>query len=198
MASRRKASSLEMVVSVLVVCAVAAGGLALTYAVTKDRIAEQDRLASEKALKAAVPGATTFVAVSSADLARAQKAAGEVPVYGVFEAKTGADAVGWGVKVGPRGYGGPITMVVGLDRNGKVLGVSIVTMNETPGLGSQIVERASFLKEFVGLDSATAARDVKKLDMITGATKSSRGARHGVEAATAIYNDVLQSGVVTQ
>ena len=44
MASRRKASSLEMVVSVLVVCAVAAGGLALTYAVTKDRIAEQDRL----------------------------------------------------------------------------------------------------------------------------------------------------------
>ncbi len=196
--AKKRSSSLEMVVSVLVVCAVAAGGLALTYAVTKDRIAEQDRLASERALQAAVPGATTFTEVSAAVLAKAQEAAGEVPVYGVFAATSASGDIGWGIKVGPRGYGGPIVMVVGLDRDGKVVGVSIVSMNETPGLGTQIVEKTSFLKQFVGLDSATAAQDVKKLDMITGASKSSRGARHGVEAATAIYNAVLKSGVVTQ
>ena len=185
--ARKKASNLEMVVSVVVVCAIAAAGLALTYAVTKDRIAAQDREAQLRALRLAVPGVEEFVPASSYALSIATQAAGETPVYGVFEAMENGQQVGWAVVVGPRGYGGPIRMVVGLDRDGKVVGVSIISMNETPGLGSQIVERASFLKQFVGLDSATAEADIKRLDMITGATKSSRGARHGVEAAVAAY-----------
>ncbi len=195
---RRGASNLQLIMSVVVVCAVAAGGLALTYSVTKDRIAVQDRLAREKALKAGVPGALTFEPVSEAAVAAAQQAAGEVIVYGVYEAKSDGETVGWGVEVGPRGYGGPIRMVVGLDRDGKVVGVSIVSMNETPGLGSQIVERKSFFKQFVGVNAETVEADMKKLDMITGATKSSRGARHGVEAAAAVYTALVVSGVVTQ
>ena len=195
---RRGASNLQLIMSVVVVCAIAAAGLALTYSVTKDRIAVQDRLAREKALKAAVPGALTFEPVSEAAVAAAQQAAGEVIVYGVYEAKSDGETVGWGVEVGPRGYGGPIRMVVGLDRDGKVVGVSIVSMNETPGLGSQIVERKSFFTQFVGVTAETVEADVKKLDMITGATKSSRGARHGVEAAAAVYTALVESGAVTQ
>ncbi|HQK20619.1 MAG TPA: hypothetical protein PLJ27_24370, partial [Polyangiaceae bacterium] len=41
----------------VVTCVVAASGLAATYAVTKDRIAEQDRLAQENSLKASLPEA---------------------------------------------------------------------------------------------------------------------------------------------
>jgi len=196
--ARQSATPFQMIVSVVVVCAVAAGGLALTYSVTKDRIAEQDRLAREKALKSALPDALTFEPVSEAAVAAAQQAAGEVIVYGVYEAKSDGETVGWGVEVGPRGYGGPIRMVVGLDRDGKVVGVSIVSMNETPGLGSQIVERKSFFTQFVGVTAETVEADVKKLDMITGATKSSRGARHGVEAAAAVYTALVESGAVTQ
>ncbi len=195
---RKGSSSLQIVVSLLVVCVVAAGGLALTYAVTKDRIAQQDQLAKEKALSAAVPGAENFETLGTAAVSTAQQAAGDVTVYGVYKGTSGQETVGYGVEVGPRGYGGPIRMVVGLDRNGKVLGVSIVSMNETPGLGSQIVERASFLRQFIGIDAETAQADVKKLDMITGASKSSRGARNGVLAAAAIYTALLESGTVTQ
>jgi len=193
--ARKGASAAQMVISVVVVCAVAASGLALTYAVTKDRIAEQDRLAREKALSAALPGADSFEALGTAAVSTAQQAAGEVPVYGVYKGTSGQETVGWGVEVGPRGYGGPIRMVVGLDRNGKVLGVSIVSMNETPGLGSQIVEKPEFLKQFVGVGAETAESDVKKLDMITGASKSSLGARHGIEAAAAVYVALVESGV---
>lgn len=191
---RRAASTMQMILSVVVVCAVAAAGLALTYAVTKDRIAAQDREAQLKALKLAYPGVDEFQSVSSDALTLAQRAAGETPVYGVYKAVENGQQVGWAILVGPRGYGGPIRMVVGLDRDGKVVGVSIISMNETPGLGSQIVERASFLKQFVGIDSATAEADIKRLDMITGATKSSRGARHGVEAAVAVYLELERSG----
>jgi electron transport complex protein RnfG len=187
-----------MVVSLVAVCAVSAAGLALTYAVTKDRIAEQDRIAREKALKAAIVTGTVFEPVDPKALAAAQAAAGETPVYGVYRALAGTDEAGWGIEVGPRGYGGPIRMVVGLDRNGKVVGVKIVTMNETPGLGSQIAEKPEFLKQFVGVGAETVESDVKKLDMITGATKSSRGARHGIEAAAAAYLALLKDGTVTK
>lgn len=196
--AKRAASAVEMVISVTVVCAVAAAGLAMTYAVTKDRIAEQDRISREKALKAALTSGQEFEALDSRTVETAQKAAGETPVYGVYRASANGQAIGWGIEVGPRGYGGPIRMVVGLDRNGKVLGVSIVSMNETPGLGSQIVENEAFLRQFTGVDSANVEADVKKLDMITGATKSSRGARHGVEAAAAVYTALVESGSVTK
>jgi Na+-translocating ferredoxin:NAD+ oxidoreductase subunit G len=196
--AKKRSSTFEMVMSVVVVCAVAAAGLAMTYSVTKDRIAEQDRIAREKALKVAVPGATEFEAVSPAAVSTAQQAAGEVFVYNVYKGTSGGELVGWGVEVGPRGYGGPIRMVVGLDRNGKVVGVSIVTMNETPGLGSQIVEKKSFLQQFTTVNADSAESDLKKIDLITGATKSSRGARHGVEAAVAAYKTLVESGAATQ
>ena len=193
---RKGASNLQMIISVVVVCAVAAAGLAVTYAVTKDRIAVQDRLAREKALSAAVPGADSFEALDTAAVAAAQQAAGDVLVYGVYRGTSGQETVGWGVEVGPRGYGGPIRMVVGLDRNGKVLGVSIVSMNETPGLGSQIVEKKAFLEQFKEVSAESVEQDMKNVDLITGATKSSRGARNGVTAAAAIYVKLVESGMV--
>src|SRR5512136_2535951 len=104
----KKTSNLEMVVSVVVICAIAAAGLALTYAVTKDRIAAQDHQAQLKALKLAVPGVEEFVPASSYALSVATQAAGEIPVYGVYEAMENGQQVGWAVIVGPRGYGGPI------------------------------------------------------------------------------------------
>jgi len=194
--ARAPATPVRMVISVFVVCTVAAAGLALTYGLTRDRIVAQERAAQLAALKTAVPEGTEFEPVDSATLSVAQRAAGDVRVYGVFEAMSDGESVGWGIEVGPRGYGGPIRMVVGLDRNGKVVGVSIVAMNETPGLGSQIVERDDFLPQFVGVESEQAQGDLKQVDLIIGATKSSRGVRNGVEAATAIYVDVVLGGEV--
>lgn len=192
--ARSPATPARMVVSVAVVCAVAAAGLALTYEVTRDRILAQNRAAQLAALKAGVPGGVEFEPASSAALSVAQQAAGDVPVYGVYEASAAGEVVGWGVEVGPRGYGGPIRMVVGLDRNGKVVGVSIVAMNETPGLGTQIVDREDFIPQFIGVQAEQADKDLKEVDLITGATKSSRGVRHGVEAAVAVYVKLVAEG----
>ena len=67
--------------------------------------------------------------------------------------------------------------------------------NETPGLGSKAVgpdeQSVGFLKGFVGQDDPAKAA---KLDGITGATKSSRGVKKGVEAALNVYRDVLSKG----
>jgi electron transport complex protein RnfG len=171
---------------VLIVCVVAAAGLALTWTFTADKIEAQAREAERRSLAAVLPEAAKFEAVTDAAvLQKARAAAGDIGVDGVFHALDAAgQPAGVGILVASRGYGGPIRMAVGVDRNGKVVGVTIVSMTETPGLGTKVVEDRSFLPRFNGLDSADAA---KKVDTITGATKSSRGVRKGVEAALAAY-----------
>ena len=101
-----------MIVSVVVVCVVAAAGLRLTYAVTKDRIAAQDRAAEEKALQGGAPGRDDVRARSTDERrcdSRRQAAARTTPVDAVYVATDGSgEIVGWGVKRRPAGYGGPI------------------------------------------------------------------------------------------
>lgn len=178
---------------VIVVCLVAAAGLAATYAVTKDRIAAQDAAAVRRSLAAVLPDAAEFEAVTGeAELKAAREAAGDVTLDSVYTALDGSgQAIGTGMLVASRGYGGPIKMAVGLDRNGKVVGVSIVSMSETPGLGTKVVEDVTFLPKFNGAGTADEAHDV---DTITGATKSSRGVRKGVEAALAANAAIAGGG----
>jgi electron transport complex protein RnfG len=184
---------LKLGIPVLVTCIIASAGLAATYAVTKDRIAAQDRIAKEKSLKIVLPQARTFVPLTDAAASKmATTAAGETPVYGVYSALDGAGSqVGWGILVGPRGYGGPISMAVGVDGGGKVTGVAIVSMNETPGLGTKVLTEKTFLPGFAGIDVSQGPDTAAKVDTIQGATKSSRGVRHGVEAAANIYAQAL-------
>lgn len=182
----------RMVISVLVTCVVAASGLAVTYQLTADRIAEQARLAEEKALQAVLPDASEFTEVDDEALAGAAEAAGETRVDAVFVARNESGDVGWGVKVAPRGYGGPMEMVVGLDRDGLVTGVSVIKHNETPGLGSNVVTNPDFMGQFVGWEGSDIDKAAKGLDAISGATKSSHGVRKGVLAAGHIYIAVLE------
>lgn len=187
---------LKLGVPTVLICAIAAAGLAGTYAVTKDRIAAADKAAQEKALSAAVPDAAGFEQVTDASvLEKAATAAGETPVIAVFQALDGSKSpAGWGIVVTPRGYGGPMTTVVGLDRNGSVTGVKIVTHNETPGLGTKAVGQAGgaptpYMEQFAGIDSVEKAG---KVDGITGATKSSRGVKKGIQAALEVYGAALK------
>ncbi|MDH4139009.1 MAG: FMN-binding protein [Coriobacteriia bacterium] len=177
----------RMVLAVVVTCTASAAALTFTYEVTKDRIAEQERLAREKALNEALPEATEFTEMDENMLVSARESAGETRVDAIFD----AGGAGWGVLVAPRGYGGPMPMVVGVDSDGKVTGVMIITQNETPGLGTKIVTDESFLPQFRGWDASDVDTAVKAFDAISGATKSSGGVRKGVVAAGHIYEEVL-------
>ncbi len=72
------------------------------------------------------------------------------------------------------GYGGEISIMVGLDTDLTIKDISIITHTETPGLGSKI-EEEEFTSQFRGLDMPQLAlsRDQGQIDAITGATVSS-------------------------
>jgi len=183
--------AVKIVVTMFVTCLVAAAGLAATYAVTAPKIAAQEQAAERAALASVLPGATSFEQAEASVIEAAREAAGASSVLALYRASGDAGELGWGLKIASRGYGGPITMVLGLDRDGKVLGLTILTMNETPGLGTRVQTEPGFLEQFASLPAGFSEKDVRGLDMISGATKSSRGVRASVEAAARIFEQAL-------
>ena len=91
------------------------------------------------------------------------------------------------------GYGGPIKLMLGVDPEGKLLGVSVISHKETPGLGDKISPaKSDWLSRFTGLSIGNppvekwkVKKDGGQFDQFSGATITPRavvgGIRHGLE-----------------
>lgn len=95
---------------------------------------------------------------------------------------------GYAVAVTPSGFGGPISMMVGVSNDGEVLGISIVSQTETAGLGAVSAAKTSageaFRGQFAGMSGSVAVtKDGGQVDAITGATITSRAICSGVNSA---------------
>ncbi|GAB4275099.1 MAG: RnfABCDGE type electron transport complex subunit G [Coriobacteriia bacterium] len=187
--------TLRLILAVIVATVVSAVGLSATYSVTRDRIAEQERLREEESLREVLPGAETFTRITDEEVVAKAEEVSEGVFVSLYRAQEGSATVGWAVRVEPRGYGGPIQMAVGLESSGKVTGVSIISLKETPGLGTK-VQDDEFLAQFAGWDAERMDEQIKELDAVTGATKSSNGVRKGVLAASHVYAAVVATGEV--
>ncbi len=93
------------------------------------------------------------------------------------------------------GYSGPITLMLGIARDGTVLGVRVVTHAETPGLGDKIErEKSPWILSFDQRSLANTAPErwrVKKdggdFDQFAGATITPRAVVHGVAAGLELF-----------
>lgn len=97
---------------------------------------------------------------------------------------------GYAVEVAPPGFDGPITLMVGVDFEGRVLGISVISHTESAGLGAVAAARTSkgavFRDQFVGLSGdVLVTKDGGTVDAITNATITSRAVCDGVNAALA-------------
>lgn len=165
---------------------VAAGGLALTNEGTKDRIQKAERAAQQKALFEIVPltrhnndllsDTLTVPGESWANLGL--KNGGEIHI-----ARQHGEVVAVIIPaVAPDGYSGDIRMIVGINRDGSIAGVRVLTHNETPGLGDKIdLKKSQWILGFDGksLQAPTAdhwavKKDGGEFDQFTGATITPR------------------------
>ncbi|MGD8678611.1 MAG: electron transport complex subunit RsxG [Chromatiales bacterium] len=89
----------------------------------------------------------------------------------------------------PDGYSGPIRLLVGVDRNGVLLGTRVIAHKETPGLGDKIEkEKSDWILGFTGksltnpkLDRWKVKKDGGDFDQFTGATVTPRAVVNGVK-----------------
>lgn len=158
---------------IIVVVAAAMGGI---NAITRDRIAAAQEEKVQQAISEVLPDVW--------GLRPAEFSEEEHPL--VKSVYTSLD--GFAVEVEPAGFGGGIRMMVGIDNNGKVLGVSIIRHGETAGLGAvaaaSTAKGQDFRDSFVGLVyPVSVSKDGGEVDTITGATITSRAVAEGVNAA---------------
>lgn len=165
----------KLTLVLFVITAVVAALLGGVNAVTATKIAEANKAKTAEALKTAMPSASSFEEIGYR---------GKDPlVKELYVAKSGTAPSGYVVKVIPTGFGGEISMVVGVSSTGKITGVSVINMSETPGLGTNAA-KDSFLNQYVGQSGTQAVKkDGGKIDALTGATVTSRAVTKGVNAA---------------
>ena len=168
---------LRLALTLFIIAGVVAAALAGVNSITKPIIDQLNAEKTQKAIETVLPGGF------DEELANFDNQGGLV-------SKVYKGANGYALEVLPSGFDNTITMMVGVNNEGEVLGISIVSHTETAGLGAVAAAQTSagetFRGQFVGQSGAVAvSKDGGDLDAITGATITSRAICVGVNAALA-------------
>lgn len=165
----------RLALTLLLITSVVAIALAGVNQVTAPKIAAMNQQKTQQAIEAVLPGGGEEVAFTDET--------------GLVKAVYQGEA-GYAVQVAPGGFNGEVSMMVGIDNAGTVLGISIIKQTETAGLGAVCAAATSageqFRGQFAGTSGSVAvSKDGGSIDAITGATITSRAVCTGVNAALA-------------
>jgi electron transport complex protein RnfG len=138
------------------ICIVASGLLAGMNALTKARIIAQAQAEEESGLEEVMPEGRRFAPVKKGE---------DIIYYKVYNINN--KFIGAVFKASGKGYSSVIDTLVGMDRDGTVVSIKVLSQNETPGLGAQVIEPA-FTGRFAN------KKDLSEVQAITGATISSK------------------------
>lgn len=179
-------------VTLFVICVIVSVLLAGTNALTKEPIAENTKHKTQNAMYGVCPRAVSF-----------EESETDSNAYLAFNAE--GEKIGCAVSVTAKGYGGDVTVMVGIcgnkDTQAQVTGVEILSHDETPGLGAN-AEKEDFRTQYKQELSAEGFSVVKdgsggsqgKVDAITGATVTSKAVTSAVNDAAEIYGLLVKGG----
>ena len=164
---------LRLSLTLLVITAVMAAALAGVNSITEERIAAAKAEKTAQAISAVLDNGASAVEVP-------YSTEGDTIVTKVYKNENG-----YAVQVSPSGFAGAIDMMVGVDNDGNVTGISIITHTETAGLGAVAAAKnakgEAFRGQFEGLSGTLSVGD--QIDAISGATITSKAVTEGVNAA---------------
>lgn len=184
------------------------------YQGTYDAVADNKRIALERAVFKVIPAAKTiaeFTALPGGEV-QAKVGAGGTAVAGALSFYAAYDGsgqlAGIAAEGGAKGYADTVRIMYGYSPTcACVVGIGVVSMRETPGIGDKIITDKDFLANFVSLDAklnnelgelAALANEIKtvkhgsktqpwQIDAITGATITSRAVGKAInESAQAL------------
>ena len=163
------------------ICGISALGLAYTNKLTAPEIAKAAQKAQFEAMGRVIPADKYPEDTVSLN--------GE---HSYNIAMKGDEIKGYIFTVSKNGYGGAVTVMTGIDLDGKVIAIEVLdASNETPGLG-QNVTKSTFWEQFKGkTEGITVGGDI---DGVTGATISSRAVADCVNTAFDYYKLIVKEG----
>ena len=175
---------LKVAGTLTVISLVVAALLGVVNMVTEDKIDAINAEKTNQALAAVAPEGAEFTPVELSDAAVAAASA-----YGTLDSMYEMSTGGYAMKIVASGSQGSIEMIVGVDGNKALTGVSVVNHSETGGIGTKVINNdpnsagTPVLDQFIGMSGAGSLVVGKTVTPISGATVTTKGITAGCNAA---------------
>lgn len=151
--------------------------------VTAPQIAKNNEATRAAAMAEIIPDAE-FVEASPSEVPAPDK--NTPAIQNIYEAQKDGETVGYCMEVLPSGFGGTLTVVVGINLDGTVAGAKVTSHSETPGLGAKSQSDPTWIVQFAGMPadgSLAVTKDGGSVVPITGSTITSRAVTLAVNTA---------------
>ncbi|WP_372865234.1 electron transport complex subunit RsxG [Spongiibacter sp.] len=176
---------------------VTTGVIAATYLSTRSLVQDNIRAAEERALLEIVPRERHNNSMLDDAMVLSDNALlGLRDKRKAYRARLDGDIIAVILPATARdGYTGDIDMIVGVNRDGSVAGVRVLSHRETPGLGDQIdYKKSQWVDDFIGrslgkpkIEKWTVKKDGGVFDQFTGATITPRAVTAAVRRSLQYY-----------
>jgi len=181
-----KSNLTNMVLVLGLTCLFCSAVLGGAYALTKEPI---DAAAVEKTNRAVAQVLPAFGEASSREVVSL-----DGKDFGVYKATEGERLVGYAIESTVVGFGGNLTVMVGVTPDRCVYNTSVLAHAETPGLGAKCTSDQKFVNQWRGFDPSVKALSVKKdggdVDAITASTITSRAYTQAVANALNVFDRI--------
>ncbi|MEG1061691.1 MAG: FMN-binding protein [Oscillospiraceae bacterium] len=185
---------LKPIIVLSVICIVVSALLALTNSITSPIIEAKALEAAVATRRLVLPDATSFTEL-------------ETTVEDVVSVHKDDGGSGYVIIAIGHGYKGDVPVTVGLDKDGKIVGISADASHETANVGSK-VGQPEYLNQYMGLapgqtdsisgatqaseDNAGGASAQANVDILSGATISSKAINSAVNLVYEAFNEVKE------
>jgi len=192
--------AIKNVLALTLITLVAGLLLGYVYDITKKPIEDMAEKTKQEAYIKVFPGAASFAEDTGKSLEKANDVVASNGISGVdiLEVLDAVDSAGnkLGIvvtAVSHEGYGGDIKISMGIDSTGCLLGVEILSISETAGLGMK-ADTDEFKNQFKNKTvsqfsfTKTGATQDFEIDALSGATITTKAFINGVNAGVAYAN----------
>ncbi len=157
--------------------------ISAVYFATEFATVQQSMAADQALLEQVMPDATVI----------AESPYRSADAVAISAAYNDSELVGYCIEVQVAGFGGSMDMVVGVDVNGRVTGISILSHNETQNMGTNALTE-DYFKQFVGKSGTITTTGSNAVDAVSGATSTSKAVLEGINKALAVAASLGEDG----
>lgn len=163
------------------ICLITTACLAGTNLLTKNTIEKHKEESIQQSRRLVLPTAEAFEKSEKSDIC--------------YVGKKGSAVAGYVLTTKAASYGGTLEIMTGIDTDGKVTGVTILSISDTPGLGMN-AQKESFRDQFKkkapenGFEVVKGNASDGQISAMTGATITSKAVTSAVNEAVTEYQKI--------
>lgn len=180
-----KSNLKNMALSLTLVCLVCSALLGVVYSMTAEPIRKAEEAKVAASIARVLPACESL------------PAAEVVNVDGIDYTYYAVPGSGYAIIATVGGFGGPLSLMVGIGENGHVVNTVVLSHVETPGLGAKCTTDEAFINQFKDWDPAVKRLAVRKdggdVDAITASTITSRAYAKAIDNALGVYSKLSEN-----